>query len=420
MFWRAHFARPAIAGATRKQPTSFLVVRLDSLGDVVMTTPLFRALKSAFPRSRCTVVVQNSYKSLLATNPHVDEILTLPGIDWAWLPQRLRRLVATLVFYGSHLRNRHFDFAISPRWDADEHLSTLLCVLSNAGTRVAYTEHASAAKQKMNRGFDGAFGLCLPPGPVQHEVLRNLAIAAAVGAPSCDGRLDIHITAHDRRRAGQLLEKVPPSARLVALGIGAQSPGRRWPLKRYAETIAKLNRVQRVCPVIVCSESEFGDALQLAELLPGPPVIVSGEQLRRVCAVLERCQLFIGNDSGCAHLAAAMGCHTLVLSRHPRSGDHNHFNSPVRFAPYGRQVRVLQPTTGLEGCRQACVMPKPHCILQISADQAFAAAHQLLIRPRKPAAALAPQLPELILQVISQRHIADGDRPPCLEARPHA
>ena len=47
--------------------------------------------------------------------------------------------------------------------------------------------------------------------------------------------------------------------------------------------------------------------------------------------MLERCDLFIGNDSGTAHLAAAMDCKTIVISRHPRDGDPNHSNSPVRF-----------------------------------------------------------------------------------------
>jgi hypothetical protein len=80
MFWRAHISREPIAGVSRKEPLSFIVFRLDSLGDVVMTTPLFRALKKAHPGSRCTVVVQECYKSLLVTNPHIDEILTLPKV----------------------------------------------------------------------------------------------------------------------------------------------------------------------------------------------------------------------------------------------------------------------------------------------------------------------------------------------------
>ncbi len=391
LFWRKHLARAKISGTSRKGPVSFIVFRLDALGDVVLTTPLFRALKATRPRSRCTVVVQSGYKSLLATNPHVDEILTLPTIRPAWLPQGLRRLFAALLFYWTALRKRHFEYAISPRWDTDEHLATLLCLMSNAGTRVGYSERTTPAKQKINRGFDRAWDLCLPAGPLRHEVVRNLAVAEALGAKEFDSRLQIHLTERDRRRAERLLAQVSSNegqtwgtgltkmqTRLIALGIGAQSPSRRWPLKHYAEVVTQLHRAHRVWPVIVCSEAECGDALTLAVMLPQKPVIVSGAPLREVCAMLERCEIFVGNDSGCAHLAAAMGCRTLVISRHPRNGAPNHFNSPVRFGPHGRECRVLQPAAGRDGCSEACDSDKPHCILAVSVDEVVANARQML------------------------------------------
>ncbi len=130
-----------------------------------MTTPLFRALKKAHPESRCTVVVQECYKSLLVTNPHIDEILTLPKVRPLWLPQGARRLLSAVVLYWTRLRKRHFDFAVSPRWDVDEHLATFLCVLTHAASRVGYSEKASPEKQRINRGFDAAYNICLPAGP---------------------------------------------------------------------------------------------------------------------------------------------------------------------------------------------------------------------------------------------------------------
>ena len=122
----------------------------------------------------------------------------------------------------------------------------------------------------------------------------------------------------------------------------------------------------------------MAEATQLADSVPGDTIIVSGAPLREVCAVLERCDLFIGNDSGCAHLAAAMDCKTIVISRHPRNGDPNHFNSPVRFAPHGSCVRVLQPATGLDGCQAACRSLEPHCITTVSVDDVVACARQML------------------------------------------
>ncbi len=392
MFWRTHIHRPPAAKVARKERLSYIIFRLDSLGDVVMTTPLFRALKMAHPRSRCTVVVRRGYKSLLATNPHIDEILTLPNIRPAWMPQSLRRLLAATFFYWTQLRGKHFDYAISPRWDVDEHFATFLCVLTNAATRVGYSEQTTAAKQRMNRGFDRAYSLCLLPGPVQHEVLRNLVVAEALGATARESALEINVTEQDRKHAAKLLAKVPASANLLAIGIGAHSAGRRWPLEHYGKTAAQLQQRYDVQVVIVCSGPELGEALKLAALLPRVPVIVSGARLRHVCAVLERCELFIGNDSGSAHLAAAMGCKTLVISRHPAHGDPNHFNSPVRFAPYCRLVHVLQPAAGLEGCETACRTSKPHCITQVSVDEVVAAAqHMMTERPPIAEEVLAPR-----------------------------
>jgi ADP-heptose:LPS heptosyltransferase len=378
IFWRRYVSRRTIAGVSCKEPRSFLIYRLDSLSDGVLTTPFFRALKSADPKSRCTVVVQASYKSLLAANPYIDEVLALPHVKPAWLPQRLRRLLAAVLFYWTNLRNRHFDFAVSPRWDVDEHLATFLCALTDAASRVGYSEKASEAKQRMNRGFDSAFDVCLAPGPVQHETLRNLAVAEALSASICDAGVELYVTQRDRRHAARLLGATPGSAKLVAIGIGANSSGRRWPLERYADVLRRLGRGSRICPVIVCSGSEFGDAVALGNLLLEWPIIVCGAQLRRVAAVLERCELFIGNDNGCADMAAAMGCKVVVISRHPRNGDRNHFNSPLRFAPQGKRVRVLQSASGLDDCMEACCSPEPHCIKQVSVEEVVEAAREML------------------------------------------
>ncbi len=376
--WRSLFGGKSSSQLPHRARLSIIIFRLDAMGDVVMTTPLFRELKRAFPKSHCTVVVQSAFRPLLATNPHIDEILAPPKVTAAYLPRRARTLAAALLLYWRCLRGRRFDIAISPRWDLDEHLATLLCLLTNAARRVGYTEKTSPLKQRLNRGFDAAFDICLSAGPVRHEVVRNLAVLEALGATVQDSSLEVRLTERDRAFASCLLAGIPDSSRLIALGIGANSAGRCWPLPRYAECISRLSRLVSVQPVIVCSAGERQEVLHLAKLLSCEPVILSGAPLRQVCAVLERCDLFIGNDSGAAHLAAAMGCKTIVMSRHPRDGDPNHGNSPLRFAPYGREVRVLQPPTGLDACTACCHVPKPHCITAVSVDDVFAAAWRML------------------------------------------
>jgi ADP-heptose:LPS heptosyltransferase len=239
-FWRSFFSEKPRAGLPHRGPLSIIIFRLDALGDVVMTTPLFRELKRAFHKSHCTVVVQHALKPLLVTNPRIDEILTPPQAGSGHLPRRVNELLAAWLLYWRHLRGRQFDIAISPRWDLDEHLATLLCLLTNATRRVGYTEKASPLKQRLNRGFDAAFTICLSAGPVRHEVVRNLMVLEAFGGTLADSRLEIWLTGRDRGFAARLLASVPGATSVIALGIGATTTGRCWPLQRYAECISRL------------------------------------------------------------------------------------------------------------------------------------------------------------------------------------
>jgi ADP-heptose:LPS heptosyltransferase len=386
--WRKYLAARPSRNNRSGSPRTIVIFRLDQLGDLVLTTPLFRELKRFYPEARCTVVVRPQFSALLTTNRNIDEILPMREIKAEWLPVRARWLLSVLWFCWTELRHRQFDLAISPRWDVDESLATMLCALVNAGKRMGHSSRVSPAKRRINRGFDAAFDVAVPPGRLRHEVDRNLAVLETLGATIGTRRLEIFLTAHDRRFADELLKHHDGQRQLVALGIGARAAGRKWPLERYAECITRLNEQRMVQPVIVCSAEEDGEASALSAKLAVPPYILSGVPLRSVCAVLERCDLFLGNDSGTAHLAAAMNCPTVVVSRHPVDGDPAHANSPARFAPRCPRFRVTQPPTGLDECVVSCRSDRPHCILQVTAEHVTAAAMELLPKPKPQRATL--------------------------------
>ena len=192
IFWRTYLAPAAGTKPRPNDDLSFVVIRLDGLGDVVLTTPLFRELKRAFPNSSCTVVVQEAFRPLLVTNPNIDEVIGLRPLTRRG-SRRAREICCRCCgCIGRRLRGRHFDVAISPRWDVDDQLATFLCTLVEARSRVGYSEAASPAKQRHNRGFDAAFDTCLAGGPIQHEVLRNLEIVKAMGGSVEDSRVADH------------------------------------------------------------------------------------------------------------------------------------------------------------------------------------------------------------------------------------
>src|ERR1035438_5269731 len=236
IFWRAHLAPATWIGSPRREWLSLLVIRLDGLGDLVLTTPLFRELKRAFPGSFCTVVVQEAFRPLLVTNPNIDEIIGLRPLQAAWLPARLRTLLSVLLLYWGRLRGRRFDIAISPRWDVDDRLATFLCSLVDAAERVGYTETASPAKQRHNRGFDATFNICLSAGPVPHEVLRNLEIVKALGGKADNSKLEIASPTGTVSSRRSCWRTYPPRVRRspsVSAAVAPAADG-RWKIMRRA------------------------------------------------------------------------------------------------------------------------------------------------------------------------------------------
>ena len=124
--WRKFLAKQPARPNRSDSPRSILIIRLDQLGDLVLTTPLFRELKRVYPQARLSVAIPTQFKALFTTNRNVDEILTLDEVRAMWLPSRARWLASALWFYWTQLRHRQFDLAVSPRWDVDESLATML------------------------------------------------------------------------------------------------------------------------------------------------------------------------------------------------------------------------------------------------------------------------------------------------------
>jgi heptosyltransferase-2 len=92
-----------------------------------------------------------------------------------------------------------------------------------------------------------------------------------------------------------------------------------------------------------------------------------------IAALVRRCSVFIGNDTGPTHLAAAVGCPVVVLSKHPRGGNPFSPNAPERFAPVGPWSRVLRPEPLSVECRTECCKPYAHCINGIAVEEVVVA-----------------------------------------------
>jgi len=364
-----------------------LVVRLDQIGDVVMTTPLLRELRRNLPDAWITLVVKPAVYNLVELCPYVNELLTY---EWNTKGRftTLRRHARALKLAWRYLWRRRFDLAILPRWDADYCHGTFVVYFSGAPWRVGYSENVIAHKKQINSGFDRLLTHSLEDTSVKHEVEHNLDMIRFLGGKVQDDRLELWLGEEDEAVANRFLtvHQVRPGELLIAFGPGAGASKRHWPLSRFAGLGVWSQEVYHAQLLIVGGPGEDALGKELQQELGDAAINIVGQTtLRHTAALLKRCQLFIGNDSGPIHIATAVGIPVIELSCHPKSRSPLSANSPKRFGPWGEKHTIIQPEIPISPCGQECISDHPHCILGITVDQVKqAVAEQLLRQGVKP------------------------------------
>lgn len=372
----------AFAAARRGRPASgplpapgdlrhVLIVRLDSAGDLVLTSPLLRELRRNVPQARVTLAVRPALLDLAAACPHIDAAVAWEGADLR--PRSaLRAWRHAKKFAAAHWPDAPFDLALLPRWEDDGASAALLAMAARARCRVGYHERPLLTQ------------VC-PDGPARHEVQRSLDVLRWLGGRVDDDRLELWIADADRQAASALLaaQGAGPSDVVVAVAPGAGSAHRRWPAGRFA-AVAEWCLATRGGWIVVVGDEEDRAAGELIAARAGARVINAAGRvpLRVTAALLERSVLFIGNDSGPMHLAAAAGTPVVEVSCHPQGGAPGHHNAPERFGPWRVPHVVVRPDAPEPPCRDGCDADDAHCIARIPVQSVIDAVSAL--QPRHP------------------------------------
>lgn len=351
---------------------ALLVVQLGDIGDLVLTSPFLRELgRSAADRGQDLVlVVKPSVHGLAELCPYASSVHSFEtGRNRA--AGALSGRSRARKFARSELCGE-FSSAWNARFDLDELGASFLLLYSGAAKRIGYSEHVTPSRAERNHGYDCLLTDPLMPlaGAGRHEVDRLLALLEAEEVPVTDRGLELWLGEDDKETARSIL--APAGKRLpVALGIGAGHPKRCWPATRFAQVADRLHRDHNAIAVLVGGPAERPAADEIAATAQAPLIDAVGRlPLRESTALVGECGMFVGNDSGLLHVAAAAKLPIVEISCHPLGGDPEHPNSPERFGPYGTVGVVLRPARpAAPDCEAGCESAGPHCIEGITNDE---------------------------------------------------
>ena len=356
---------------------NILVVKLDFIGDWVLTTPFLAGLRRAAPDARITAVVLDRVFALAGACDLVDRVVAVPAAATGPVAVGAASegdLAGFLADFGSGA----FDLALVPRWDIDFNGATRIAGRAARPSVVGFSEACTERKQVENAGFDRFLDVAVLDTRQCHEVEHTLGLLDALGGkrrrrappprPSgrrpCGrrglppGRLRPAGAAAPRRRA--VCRRPPPVAARADRGPcsggrrGAR-PGRGGDRRPRERSRTPAHLAARIAASGVRAASAAG---------------VLG--LRENAALAGMAALFIGMDSGPGHIAAALGVPVVTISAHPEGAALGHPGAPERFAPWVPPDRllVLRPPAHRPPCSDGCDAGAPHCILEIGVADA--------------------------------------------------
>lgn len=352
-------ARPLRHGhALRRSDKEILIIKLDSLGDMLLFAGAFRLIKDHY-RARLTVLAFNETRSLLETNPAIDRIIGLDrhALGHAGFISRCSRCLN-----GIRLLSRHYDVMLNP--------SSLEIPLAEA------LAGSVEAEEKIGIGSvpkETRYSRLIPVPSHAHIMDQTVAWLHGLGISGAPGRKDIFpevfLTAKDRDMARQTLEQTtsdPSGTKHIALCAGARISQKDWGAERFVDLIKKLQFDFPLHIWLLGSEADGEKYEYICDRLAdcaGISVssLAGSLSLRETMALIAQVDLCLGNDTFGLHAAIVMGTPSVVVIG---KGDGD------QWIPWAnpQKHRMVQSAVDCSGCRWQCIHPEPKCLKDISVD----------------------------------------------------
>ena len=324
----------------------FALIRFDTLGDVILSTPVIRNLRQAYPDAGITMVTRRPYDELFHGDPDVDRVVSLGGqLDRDGLPGI--RAAATA------LSHEHFDAVLDLQGSIK---SRLLVSLMNARKRVHYPQVRWEQFKLVH--------LKRLAKPLAPTVDRFNAVLPKVKADIRSRLPQVRLSEAARVWAATESARTRKEGHYTTVGAhpGAHWPTKRWPVQLFADCLSRVAQKERSRVFLLGSSPERALLEHTAALMPEvQSVVYCGLPLQKVGALVEQCDVFLANDSGLMHLSAALSVPTVSLfgPTHPALG----------FAPQGPRNRIFFGYAHCSPCsmdgERACYQKRRFCLERI-------------------------------------------------------
>jgi len=336
-----------------------VIIKLDHIGDVILSIPALANLRAHFPLAHIVMVVNSALEQVAGYIPHVDEVLCYNARFFDRSGRSKMFDLTRGMRFSREMRDREFDLIVDLR---GSFASLLFAMIARSKYRIDRGTYL--IQRKLGRTSLES----------EHEAEVNLDILTRAGLSTRSREMSMSLSKADMDSADLLLRDFGEESSIypiVVIHAGVPTMIKCWSVEKYVRLADRLSQEYSARIIFVGDESEKQAAQSVISSMNGEAINLSGgTTLGQLAAVLKKADLFVGNDSGPMHLAAVFGTRVIGLFGP---------TSPQRFGPYGDHCFALRMEPDCPPCmRNECKKPGHKCIDQISVDDVMEVVKQIM------------------------------------------
>ena len=375
---------------------NILITRMDAVGDYILTTPFIRGIRKNYPNANIILVVSSLIYNLAKTNKYVDEVYIFDGS----LNDRILEftLIEILQFCSKYIwfkdnKFRQIDIAFSPQCGGDCIIPLLLSYFSGSPKRIGFgTAPYAALNLNIKKLTDENIGDILPNYFLDsfvltdvvlltkeevHEVEKYTYLLKLLDLKLDNTDLELNITNDD---INNVKKYINPNKKNIIVNIGSSQN----------RAIYDINKLNTALKLIGDNNYIFIGGINDLDRMKNITIphinLVGRTTWRESAAIISLSDLYIGNDTGVMHMAAAFKIPILEISREAKDKTYSlpkNYSSMHRFHPWNSKYIIVQPDHALDKCKDTfiyggCASFEAHCINQIQPEEIAYAYKQLI------------------------------------------
>lgn len=343
-----------------KKINRILIVKLSSIGDVVHSLPTLKALRDTYQNAYIAWVIEEKSKDVIIGNKYLDEVIVFEKEKWKkelFKKIGFKESLKVITSFAKLLRSKKFDVAIDLQGLMR---SSLIAYFSGAKIRVGYNDTREGSslfynlKVKSNK-------------EIVHAIDRYLNIAKFLGADINKADFHIHIPKEDEDFANDFLKenKIGEDALIIGINPGASILHNRWDAEKFGKLSDILIEKYNAKIIVFGGKQDIELKERMLKVMKNNPAVAVGKTtLKQLAALIKKCKIFVGNDTGPLHIAVAMKVPTVAIFGPA---------DPQRTGPYGENHKIVYKKFPCSPCFRHPLCKDFPCMKEISIEDVLEA-----------------------------------------------